>query len=230
MVAFDAQRMLLGELPLAFLWEVSARVLVAFLAVFCFLKLSGRRGIKQLSRFELVVILTLGSAAGDVTFYEDVPILPVILVFVTLLLLYRGTIYAMKRSKTCEAWIDGLPITVVKDGMYEIHSLRNLNISSNELFMELRQQGVEHLGQVRLGLLETDGDLSLYFYDLEDTRPGLSVLPDEHRAEYAAPPVAGLYSCVSCGFGAYHEAQEKILCERCGHHLWSPALDTPRNR
>ena len=146
MVAFDLQRMLLGEFPVAFLMEVSLRVLAAFLAVFYFLKFSGRRGIKQLSRFELVVILTLGSAAGDVTFYEDVPLLPVALVFLTLLLLYRGTIYVMKRSKTCEAWIDGLPITVVKDGMYEVHSLRNLNISSSELFMELRQQGVEHLG------------------------------------------------------------------------------------
>ncbi len=230
MVTFDAQRMLLGEMPLSFLWEVSCRVVVAFVAVFCFLKFSGRRGIKQLSRFELVVILTLGSAAGDVTFYEDVPILPVLLVFVTLLLLYRGTIYAMKHSKAWEARIDGLPITVVKDGMYEIHSLRNLNISSNELFMELRQQGVEHLGQVRLGLLETDGDLSLYFYGPEETRPGLSVLPDEHRCEFASPPTAGQYSCVSCGFATHHEAQDSVLCERCGHDTWSPALETLRSR
>ncbi|RZI81410.1 MAG: DUF421 domain-containing protein, partial [Pseudomonas sp.] len=148
MESFELQRMLLGDLPWTFLLEVACRVLAAFLAVFLFLKLSGRRGIKQLSRFELVVILTLGSAAGDVTFYEDVPLLPVALVFVTLLLLYRVTLYIMTRSKTCEAWIDGVAITVVKDGIYEIHSLRNLNISSKELFMELRQQGVEHLGQV----------------------------------------------------------------------------------
>ncbi|QKL02334.1 DUF421 domain-containing protein [Pseudomonas sp. NY5710] len=230
MVAFDLHRMLLGEFPLTFLLEVAVRVLAAFMAVFYFLKFSGRRGIKQLSRFELVVILTLGSAAGDVTFYEDVPLLPVALVFMSLLLLYRGTIYLMKRSKTCEAWIDGLPITVVKDGMYEVHSLRNLNISANELFMELRQQGVEHLGQVRLGLLETDGDLSLYFYTAEDTRPGLSVLPAEHRPEYRSPPAAGLYSCVGCGFPTYHEAEDTRCCARCGHGVWSPALDTLRSR
>ncbi|WP_060511111.1 DUF421 domain-containing protein [Pseudomonas sp. NBRC 111124] len=230
MVTFDLQRMLIGEFPMTFLLEVALRVSAAFLAVFFFLKFSGRRGIKQLSRFELVVILTLGSAAGDVTFYEDVPLLPVALVFLTLLLLYRGTIYVMRRSKTCEAWIDGLPITVVKDGMYEIHSLRKLNISSNELFMELRQQGVEHLGQVRLGLLETDGDLSVYFYDAEDTRPGLSVLPEEHRSEFASPPTAGLYCCVNCGFPSYHEAQDSVSCTRCGHATWSPALDTLRNR
>ncbi|QHG65188.1 DUF421 domain-containing protein [Pseudomonas putida] len=230
MVAFDLQRMLIDEFPLAFLLEVALRVLAAFLAVFFFLKFSGRRGIKQLSRFELVVILTLGSAAGDVTFYEDVPLLPVALVFLTLLLLYRGTIYLMRRSKTCEAWIDGLPITVVKDGVYEIHSLRNLNISSNELYMELRQHGVEHLGQVRLGLLETDGDLSVYFYAPEDTRPGLSVLPEEHRLEYSSPPSAGIYCCVDCGFPTYLEAQHPQPCNRCHHKVWSPALETLRNR
>nr|WP_314482760.1 DUF421 domain-containing protein [uncultured Pseudomonas sp.] len=230
MESFDLQRMLLGDLPITFLMEVMMRVLAAFLAVFLFLKFSGRRGIKQLSRFELVVILTLGSAAGDVTFYEDVPLMPVALVFVTLLLLYRGTIYLMRRSKRCEAWIDGLPITVVKDGQYEIHSLRNLNISSNELFMELRQQGVEHLGQVRLGLLETDGELSLYFYDASDTRPGLSVLPPEHRPEYATPPAPGLYCCASCGLPVQHELHDAIACPRCGHRTWTPALQNARNR
>ncbi|WP_313456568.1 DUF421 domain-containing protein [Pseudomonas sp.] len=230
MVAFDLQRMLLGELPGTFLMEVAVRALAAFLAVFLFLKFSGRRGIKQLSRFELVVILTLGSAAGDVTFYEDVPLLPVALVFITLLLLYRGTVFLMRKSKACEAWIDGVPITVVKDGMYEIHSLRNLNISSNELFMELRQLGVEHLGQVRLGLLETDGELSLYFYAPEDTRAGLSVLPVEHRPEYLTFPGAGVYCCVSCGAAAYHEAEQTAVCERCGHDVWSAALTAPRNR
>lgn len=230
MESFDLQRMLLGDLPVTFLMEVMMRVVAAFLAVFLFLKFSGRRGIKQLSRFELVVILTLGSAAGDVTFYEDVPLLPVALVFVTLLLLYRGTIYLMRRSKMCEAWIDGLPITVVKDGQYEIHSLRNLNISSNELFMELRQQGVEHLGQVRLGLLETDGELSLYFYEAKDTRPGLSVLPPEHRPEYDSPPSPGLYCCVSCGLPVQHQLHDVNACMRCGHRSWSPALQTTRNR
>lgn len=82
----------------------------------------------------------------------------------------------MTKSKTFEAWIDGLPVTVISEGQYELKSLDKLNISSSELLMELRQQGVEHLGQVRLGLVETDGDISLYFYDQEDLRPGLSVL------------------------------------------------------
>ncbi|WP_457970737.1 DUF421 domain-containing protein [Pseudomonas sp. R4-84] len=230
MSPFDLQRMLIDEFPLPFLLEVGFRATFAFLAVFLFLKSSGRRGIRQLSLFELVVILTLGSAAGDVSFYHDVPLLPVAVVFLTLLLLYRTTVLIMTKSKKFEAWIDGLPVTVIIEGQYELKSLEKLNISSSELLMELRQQGVEHLGQVRLGLMETDGDISLYFYDHEDLRPGLSVLPVEHRPEFKIAPISALYCCVNCGFAKHLQEEQGGHCFRCDHDIWSTALSSPRCR
>ena len=230
MSPFDLQRMLIDEFPLTFLLEVGFRATFAFLAVFLFLKASGRRGIRQLSLFELVVILTLGSAAGDVSFYHDVPLLPVAVVFLTLLLLYRATVLIMTKSKRFEAWIDGLPITVISDGLYDMKSFEKLNMSSNELLMELRQRGVEHLGQVRLGLVETDGDISLYFYDEEDLRPGLSVLPVEHREEFKVSPASGLYCCVNCGIAQSIQKNQKASCLRCNHDIWSTALRTRRSR
>ena len=137
MSAFDWQRMLLGDVPVLFLGEVAFRALFAFVVVFVFLKVSGRRGIRQLSLFELVVILTLGSAAGDVSFYDDVPLLPVAMVFVTLLVLYRATVMTMRHSERFSDWMEGKPVTIIKDGLYELNSLDHLNISSDEFFMEL---------------------------------------------------------------------------------------------
>ncbi|MCD5996204.1 DUF421 domain-containing protein [Pseudomonas sp. CDFA 602] len=230
MSPFDLQRMLIDEFPLSFLLEVAFRTTFAFLAVFLFLKSSGRRGIRQLSLFELVVILTLGSAAGDVSFYHDVPLLPVTVVFLSLLLLYRLTVWVMTKSKKFEAIIDGLPVTVINDGLYELKSLGKLNISSSELLMELRQQGVEHLGQVRLGLIETDGDISLYFYDPQDVRPGMSVLPLEHRAEFQIAPESASYCCVNCGFSQHILEQQTADCARCHEDIWSRALSTRRSR
>lgn len=230
MTPFDLQRILIDEFPYWFLLEVSFRASFAFVAVFLFLKSSGRRGIRQLSVFELVVILTLGSAAGDVSFYHDVPLLPIAVVFLTLLMLYRFTVLATTRSKKFEAWMDGLPITVIKDGLYELKSLEKLNMSSSELLMEFRQQGVEHLGQVRLAIVETDGDVSLYFFDKDDVRPGLSVLPPEHRDEFVRVPASALYCCVNCGFSYNINAKEGADCSRCKNDIWSVALDTQRCR
>lgn len=230
MTPFDWQRMLLDDLPLLFTAEVILRALFAFVAVFLFLKISGRRGIRQLSLFELVVILTLGSAAGDVSFYEDVPLLPIAVVFTTLLLLYRLTVWIMTHSARVSRWMEGEPVTIIKDGLYELHSLDRLNISSDEFFMELRQQGVEHLGQVRLGILETDGDVSLYFNDAESVRPGLSVLPKQFREVYRQVPSSGLYACTRCGYPQLIEAPQEATCPRCNHQQWSLALRNPRVR
>ena len=230
MTPFDWQRMLLDDLPLLFVAEVALRALFAFVAVFLFLKISGRRGIRQLSLFELVVILTLGSAAGDVSFYEDVPLLPVFTVFVTLLLLYRLTLWIMNRNDRFASWMEGKPVTIIKDGLYELNSLERMNISSDEFFMELRQQGVEHLGQVRLGILETDGDVSLFFNDGESVCPGLSVLPPEHRPTYSRAPASNLYACTRCGYPHVIDEHQEAICPRCENAQWSIALKTPRSR
>lgn len=228
LTTFDPARLFLKDLPVQFLGEVALRTAFAYVAVFLFLKLSGRRGIRQLSLFELVVILTLGSAAGDVSFYEDVPLVPVAMVFVTLLILYRLTTFVIAHSKRLEAWMDGKPVTVIEDGLYKLESLEGLNMSSSELFMELRQKGVEHLGQVRLAILETDGDVSLYFFDEGDVRPGLSVLPPEHRTVVREPPSDGLYCCTRCGLAAQLRQAQRTACSRCQNDQWTEALTRKR--
>ncbi|WP_312242311.1 DUF421 domain-containing protein [Pantoea sp.] len=230
MTAFDWHRFLLNDLSLAFLGEVAFRVLFAYIIVFAFLKISGRRGIRQLSLFELVIILTLGSASGDVTFYDDVPILPVAMVFVVLLLLYRLTTWLTARSPRFSRLIEGDVVTLIQEGLYELDSLNRLNISENEFFMELRQQGVEHLGQVRLAILELDGDVSLYFYDSDEVRPGLSVLPPPHREDFTRVPSDGLYACNHCGLTQHLEAQQTSRCSRCHKESWSAASRSIRLR
>ncbi|GLZ87532.1 DUF421 domain-containing protein [Metapseudomonas resinovorans] len=225
---FDWQRMLLHEFPLGFLGEVMLRSLFAFIVVFAFLRFSGRRGVRQISLFEVLVILTLGSAAGDVSFYEDVPLLPILAVFVTLLCLYRLTTYAMERNARFGAWMEGKPVVIIKDGLYDTEALGRKNIASDEFFMELRRQNVEHLGQVRLGILEVNGDVSLYYFDESETRPGLSVLPPCLRRDHAQIPSDGLYSCNHCGMTSLQRAGEKPSCQHCNNDTWSKSIGRKR--
>lgn len=68
---------------------MALRSFYTFVLVFLFLK--GDRTTRRTANvaFEVLIILTLGSAAGDVAFYDDVPMLPVLVVFITTALLYR---------------------------------------------------------------------------------------------------------------------------------------------
>lgn len=228
MSGFDLHKFLLNDLPLSFLGEVALRVLIAYAVVFTFLKISGRRGVQQLSLFEVVIILTLGSASGDVTFYEDVPVLPVLMVFVVLLALYRATTWCMSRFSTVGRLIEGEVITLIADGRYVVENLDRMNISENEFLMELRQKGIEHLGQVRLGLVEVDGQLSTYCYADDEVRPGLSVLPPAHRKTFTAIRQQGLYACTHCGHVQPLHTESPPACPRCSRTCWSQALTTLR--
>lgn len=228
MSGFDLHKFLINDQPYTFLFEVIVRVFIAYSVVFIFLKISGRRGVQQLSLFEVVVILTLGSASGDVTFYDDVPVLPVILVFVVLLLLYRLTTWAMTKSSLISTLVEGNVVTLISNGKYVAANLDRLNISGDEFLMELRLKGAEHLGQIRLGLVEVDGQLSLYFYKDEDVVPGLSVLPAEHRLCYTQITQGGLYACNRCGETKDLLKGESVNCPVCGRAVWSHARDTVR--
>lgn len=228
MSAFDWHRLLLNDNTPAFLAEVTGRTLMAYVVVFVFLKIAGRRGVRQLSLFELVVILTLGSAAGDVTFYDDVPILPVVTVFAAMICLYRLTTWLTERSSRFGEWLEGKPLVIIRDGRFEIETLDQGNISHDEFLMELRLHGVEHLGQVRLGILEVNGDVSVYFYERDQVQPGLSVLPTQCRGLHAQVEGPGLYACLHCGQLERMAQQQALECPRCQRTLWSPALSNPR--
>lgn len=228
MTAVDWQRILLDKQSLGFLGEVAGRTLLAYMVVFIFLKIAGRRGVRQLSLFELVVILTLGSAAGDVTFYDDVPILPVLTVFLVMTLLYRLTTWIIERSSRFGQWLEGKAILIIRDGVFELETLDKGNVTHDEFLMELRLHGAEHLGQIRLALLEVNGDVSVYFFERDEVRPGLSILPRNLRQISFEPDASGLYACEHCGGVQRLSGHQRLSCPRCGRQAWSLALDRPR--
>lgn len=73
---FNWKELLLGGDDWNFLPEVILRTFIMFLMIVISLRVLGKRGVKQFSIFELVVIFGLGSAPGDPMFYKDVRILP----------------------------------------------------------------------------------------------------------------------------------------------------------
>ncbi|HFP9403455.1 TPA: DUF421 domain-containing protein [Raoultella planticola] len=228
MKAFDWHRMALDKVPVDFLAEVALRSVYTFVLVFIFLKITGRRGVRQMSLFEVLIILTLGSAAGDVAFYDDVPMLPVLVVFVTLALLYRLIMWLMGKSETLENLLEGKPIPVIEQGELAWKNLQAENMTEFEFFMELRINGVEQLGQVRLAILETNGQISLYYYADRYVKAGLSILPPPHNASFATIPRDDEYACVRCSAVLKLRAGDKQLCPRCANAEWSRASRAKR--
>lgn len=209
----------------AFVIEIIIRCGVMFLLILIFLKLSGKRGIRQLSIFEVAIILSLGTAAGDPMIIEDVPIIQAFVVMTTIIILYRTVTWAMMKNERFETLIEGRPLYIVENGMMVIHSIKKEKYSHDEFFAEMRQQSVEHLGQVRIALLETDGCLSILFYEHKKTQWGLPLFPKDYtKAVLLNKDI--FYSCMYCGM-TQHLIQLEQICPRCENKDWAEALVTP---
>ena len=221
MKAFDLQRMAFDKVPPEFLGEVALRSLYTFVLVFLFLKITGRRGVRQMSLFEVLIILTLGSAAGDVAFYDDVPMVPVFIVFVSLALLYRLVMWLMSKSEKLEDLLEGKPVVIIEEGQLAWEKVQSANMTEFEFFMELRLNSVEQLGQVRLAIMETNGQISVYYYPDDEVKPGLCILPDMLIDRFNTVPESGQYACIKCSHVVSMQAGDHMLCPRCTNPEWT---------
>ncbi|MBK0402241.1 DUF421 domain-containing protein [Adhaeribacter sp. BT258] len=224
---FEWRRILFNDLPAVFLLEVAFRTVIMFIFLVVTLRASGKRGVKQLSIYEVVIIVALGSAAGDPMFYEDVGIVPALLVFLIVIGLYRLLTWLAGRNEWFESKVEGDPVYLIEDGEFAIDKFNRESLSQDEFFSELRVEHVEHLGQVKIALLETSGEMSIYFYEDQDVKPGLPILPAPFSQKLRQIPEAGIYACAFCG------NVEKIpaginSCDRCNRDLWVKAIQTRR--
>ncbi|MCZ8284586.1 MAG: DUF421 domain-containing protein [Bacteroidia bacterium] len=224
---FEWQRILFNELPPHFLIEVAIRSTVMFVILLVVLKLTGKRGIKQLSVFETVIIISLGSAAGDPMFYEDVGLVPAIGVFLMVLILYRLVTWLTSKSPWFEKLVEGKTECLVDDGKFSPIKFDKESLSQDEFFTELRLKSIEHLGQVRQAYLETTGDVSVFFYEDEQVKYGLPIRPELFCKKTDTIKDTGMHSCSTCG-----ETKElsagKHVCPVCGNGHWVQSLNTKR--
>lgn len=206
--------------------EIIGRSMIMFILILLILRISGKRGVRQLTLFEVAIILGLGSAAGDPMFQEELPILYAIVVLFSVTFLYKIITWLASRFDVMNRILEGQPMIVVREGVFELKHAKDGDFSKMEFFSELRNQSVEHLGQVRMAVLEIDGSLSILFYAEAEVKYGLPLFPDAYK-EVNTKNSCSKLSCMYCGFVKY-EAYAIDECPRCSHRQWAVAQNNRR--
>lgn len=225
---FSWKALLLGSENWSFLWETVLRTFIMFVVILVSLRLLGKRGVKQLSVFELVVIIGLGSAAGDPMFYKDVGILPAVIVFALIILLYTAVTYIVGTNKKFEKLIEGKPVCLIKNGAFSIENFKKEVLGEDEFFAELRMQGVSQLGQVEEAIIESSGSISIFFYPDEAVKYGLPIMPSSLDQSQKKITERNHYSCAFCGYTENLSPAEKYVCPSCKKDKWVKASDKKR--
>lgn len=224
---FEWKRVLINDHPFEFLFEVIFRSIIMFVVLLITLRFTGKRGVKQLSIFETVIIIALGSAAGDPMFYEDVGIIPAVTVFAVIILLYRFVTMLTGKFQWFEKLIEGKTECLIQEGKFSIETFKKEGLAQDEFFSELRINSVEHLGQVRNAYLETSGEVSVFYYSDENVKFGLPILPQLFQNKSKIIQNDGIYACTFCA----HTQDLKsgtAQCERCRKDEWVQAIKTTR--
>ncbi len=209
-----------------FAMEIIWRTLFMFLLILIVLRLSGRRGVRQLTLFEVAIILGLGSAAGDPMFQADIPIVYAMLVMFAVILVYKFITWVASHSTFVTQLMEGKEMIVVKDGMFSIKESKESTFTQREFFAELRNYSIEHLGQVRIALLEVDGSMSIIRYDKQNIKYGLPLFPDAYK-EINPLTVSGPYACMFCGYVEHKINSTPHACPHCQRKKWTKAINSP---
>ena len=225
----DLNSLLLGEETLAFLLEVIIRTIVMFIVILLSLRIMGKRNVAQLSVFELGVIIGLGSAAGDPMFYKDVGLLPSILAFLVIIVLYRLITNLINHNESIEKILEGSATYIAENGRIKLENFEKEPIAHEEFFTQLRLKHVTHLGQVKYAILETNGLISVILYHDEEVKWGLPVLPHLCEQKIDLFESGQVYACTHCGqTHTFHKPSASQQCSVCHRDEWVLATNELR--
>ncbi len=224
----DWSNMLVGDAPWTFFLEIVFRAGTMFLFMILFFRISGKKEMRQLNVYDLIVIIALGSAAGDPMFYEDVPLLHCLLVFVVVLGLYRLITWLSLRNHKLDVWLEGDTRCVFSDNTILIKDLHREGLTAEELLAALRQEKISQLGQVDRVYIEASGHFSIFFRDQDATVEGLPIFPEELEQGVQCIENSGKHACVKCGQIREFSQGERPVCTHCETKHWLPVTRRKR--
>src|SRR3954465_4927196 len=142
------------------LMEIILRAALIYGFLFIATKALGKRELAQLSAFELILLVTMGDLVQQGVTGDDRSITGAVLAVSTMCILIAiSSVFALKSNRLRDV-LEGFPIIVVRDGQALPDVLRAERLSVDEVKGAARDQGIDDLRRVRVGILEPEGKFS----------------------------------------------------------------------
>lgn len=140
---------------------IALRVSVAYFLLLLLTRIMGRKQISQLTFFDFVSGISLGSIAASILVNPTMPVT----IGVVALTVWTGWVLLTARitlaSIPARKLIEAEPLMVIHKGSILEDKLASRNYNVNDLLKQLREKGVFDPKQVEVGIVEPDGQLSI---------------------------------------------------------------------
>lgn len=151
--------------------EIVWRAVAIYFFLWFITRVIGKRELGQMSAFELVLLVTMGDLIQQGVTQEDFSVTGAMLAVGTFALLIVFFSYVSWRFRGTRRALEGMPVVVVKDGRMLEKAMRYERLSDTELMEGLREQGIDDVSKVSVGVLEPDGKLSFFTEQDHDPAP-----------------------------------------------------------
>ena len=141
--------------------DIILRSIAVYFFMIVAIRLFGKKELSQLNTADVILILLISNAVQNAMVGEDTTLLGGLLAALVLFLVSFGLKKIMYNSKIISDFIQDKPEILIHNGKTEFKTLAKLNITSDELEEAMREHGVEYFKEVKLAMLEVDGNISI---------------------------------------------------------------------
>ncbi len=141
--------------------DISFRSIIVYFFMIIALRFFGKKELSQLNTADIILILLISNSVQNAMVGQDTSLtggLMAALVLFIINFILKKVLYNFPRLKDL---LMEKPEILVHNGKLDFKTLSKLNISDDELKEAMREHGLEHFNQVKLAMLETDGNISI---------------------------------------------------------------------
>ena len=141
--------------------DIIIRSASVYLFMIIALRIFGKKELSQLNTADVILILLISNSVQNAMVGSDTSLWGG-LAAATILFAINFTLKKlMYKFPKFNDFMQEKPEILIHDGQMDFNALSKLNITSDELREAMREHGVEHFSEVKLAMLEIDGNISI---------------------------------------------------------------------
>ena len=140
--------------------HVAIATVIAFITLFLFVRISGKRTLAKLNAFDFVVTVALGSTLSYMML-SLVPMLEGAVVLMLIIFLQYLFAWAARSSTKAEQLLNAVPRLLFYEGRFIGDAMEREALTEEEIYAAVRHAGIEHLEHVKAVVMELNGQISV---------------------------------------------------------------------
>lgn len=139
---------------------IVVRTIFVLVILFVLTKFMGKKQVSQLSLFDYIIGITIGSIAADISLDIEKDLISGVLSLVIYMLFSILISFLTMHSMKLRRFIIGVPTILMENNAIIEDGLKKVKLDVNDLLTEARSQGYFKLEDIEFAIMETNGKIS----------------------------------------------------------------------